>query len=138
MSPAFKCAVTAGFLESGRTVSHAANVAGLVAGLGCWWIRGLGLIFLFLSAIAWIVQTWFAARVAIDCSLFTTLAGDPENGPAALDAILVHWGVLAQPKPRSLDDRTQGARSLLRKQSLAFAAQLVMLGCTAVLGTVRI
>ena len=138
MTPAFKCAVTAGFLESGRIVSHAANVAGLVAGLGCWWMRGVGLVFLFLSAIAWIVQTWFAARIAIDRSLFQTLAGDPDSGPAALDSLLVDWGILKQARQRSLDDRSQRARGLLRKQSLAFVVQLVMLGCTAVLGTVGI
>lgn len=138
MSAAFKCEVTAGFLECGRTVSNAANVAGLVAGLGCWWMRGIGLIFLFLSAAAWIIQTWFAARVAIDRSLFRTLAREPESGPAALDGVLVEWGIVKQPKSRTIDDRSAGARGLLRKQSLAFGLQLVMLACTAILGAVSL
>jgi hypothetical protein len=138
LSAEFSCKVTAAFLEAGRTLGHAANVAALIAGLGCWWMRGISLIFLFLSLIAWTVETWFAVRVSIDRSLFRTLAEHPEDGGEKLDALLVEWRVLKQARPRSLEERSLGARRLLRKQSWAFGAQLGTLGCTAILGLVGV
>jgi len=130
-------AVTAGFLESGRTVSQASNVIAVIAGVGCWWLQGSIAILLFVSLIAWLAQTWFAARVAIDRSLFQTLAGDPEEGADKLDSLLAQWGVLKQARPRSIEDRSRGALRLLRLQSAALGLQVLALFCAMLLRTVE-
>jgi hypothetical protein len=135
---AFECRVTEGFLESGQTISQAANVAALIAGLGCWWMKGAGLAFLFVSLMAWALETWFAVRVSIDRSLFHTMAERPEDAGEALDAVLVDWRIIKQARPRSMADRCRGALRLVRKQTLAFGVQLIMLLCTALLAMVDI
>ena len=68
------------------------------------WRRLLGL-----SLLAWIVESWFAARIAIDRSLFQTLAAEPADGADWLDALLVDWKLMKAAKSRTMADRIQGA-----------------------------
>ena len=141
--PDFDCQVAAGLLESGRTIAHVANAAAVIAGIGCWLARGPALPLLFLSLTLWLVQTWFAARVAIDRSLFQTLAHDPASGPGRLDALLIEWKLrerkpvdwelVKTPQSRSMADRIQGALRLWRMQSAALALQLLTLGAAVAL-----
>lgn len=123
----FDCKVAASFLASGRTLSHAANAAAIIAGVACWVARGPALTLLVSSLALWLIESWFAARVAIDRSLFQTLSENPESGADRLDNLLVDWKLLKTPKSRTMTDRIRGALRLLRIQSAALTLQLASL-----------
>jgi hypothetical protein len=123
----FDCEVTAGFLESGRTLANVANAAAIIAGIGCWTSRGVTEVLLALSLMAWIVGSWCAVRVSIDRSLFRTLAKNPTEGGDWLDALLVDWNLVKGAPSRSMHDRSRGALRLWRRQSTALAVQLAAL-----------
>jgi hypothetical protein len=137
MQDGFDCEATAAFLSSGRTVSNAANAVAVIAGVGCWWsIRGPVSILLGLSLAAFVVQTWFAVRVAIDRSLFQALANG-EDRAKRMDVLLVDWKLVKTVMAdRSMGDRSRGALALWRKQSTALAIQLLALGGAIILHTV--
>ena len=129
MRAGFDCKVTAGFLESGRTLSHVANAAALIAGIGFWYESfGASADALIVSLFLWLVECWFAVRVAIDRPLFASLAEGGEESPEWLDALLVSWGILKAARPRSIADRTRGALRLWRMQQVALMLQLAALG----------
>jgi hypothetical protein len=123
----FDCKAAAGILASGRTLSHVANAAAVIAGIACWVERGPALFLLTLSLALWLVESYFAARVAIDRSLFQTLAEHPEARADRLDYLLVDWKLLKTAKSRNMTDRIRGALKLLRMQSVALVLQLVAL-----------
>lgn len=133
MRAGFDCEITASFLESGRTLSHAANAAAVIAGIGCWSSRGVSGILLAVSLTAWVVGSWFAVRVAIDRALFRTLASHPADGADWLDALLVDWKLVKAAPSRSLQDRSRGAMRLWRMQSAALALELATLALALVL-----
>lgn len=137
MRAGFDCQVTSGFLESGRTLAQAANAAAVVAGIGCWWSRTASGILLGVSLAAWMVETWFAVRVAIDRSLFRTLSQFPTDGADWLDALLVDWKLAKITASRTMADRTRGALHLWRMQSTALAVQLAALGGGMILRAVN-
>ena len=139
MRAGFDCEVTAGFLDSGRTVANAANVAGIIAGVG-YWYEGPGASSgaLALSLVFWVVELWFAGRVAIDRSLFRTLAADSEQSAEWLDVLLVDWRFIKAAKSRSMADRSRGALRLLRMQSVTLILQLVTLGVAMILRAVNL
>ncbi len=139
MRPGFDCKVTAGFLESGRTLANVANVAAMVAGIGYWWEGfGASAAALAISLLVWVIEVWLAVRVAIDRSLFRTLAEDPQEGADWLDALLVDWKLAKAPKPRSLADRSRGALRLWRLQWAALVLQLAALGAAMILRAVNL
>ena len=117
----FDCEVTAGFLESGRTLSNVGNAAAIVA---CIATSGIPLA---ISLVAWLVESWFAVRVSIDRSLFHTLAAHPQDGADWLDELLVDWKLVKAAPSRSMPDRSRGALRLWRLQAAALAGQLVVL-----------
>jgi hypothetical protein len=123
----FDCKVTTGLLASGRTLSHVANAAAIIAGIACWLARGPALFLLTLSLALWLVETWFAARVAIDRALFQALAENPDAGADRLDNLLVDWTLVKTAKSRNMTDRIRGALKLLRMQWVALVLQLVSL-----------
>ena len=131
MRAGFDCEVTAGFLESGRTLSNVANAAAIVAAVGA------GGILLAVSLAAWLVESWFAVRVAIDRSLFRTLAAHPADGADWLDALLVDWKLVKAAKSRSMSDRSRGALRLWRMQAAALTVQLAALAAAIVLRVVN-
>jgi hypothetical protein len=115
----FDCEVTAGFLESGRTLSNVANAAAIIAAVS---ITG---VLCVVSLAAWLVESWFAVRVAIDRSLFRTLAANPQDGADWLDALLLDWKLIPAAKSRSMQDRSRGALRLWRMQAAALTVQLL-------------
>jgi hypothetical protein len=127
----FDCEVTAGFLDSGRTLSNIANAAAIIAGLSTSGIP------LGLSLAAWLVESWFAVRVAIDRSLFRTLAANPQDGADWLDALLVDWKLIKAAKSRSMADRSRGALGLWRMQAAALSVQLAALAVGIILRAVN-
>lgn len=127
----FDCEVTAGFLASGRTLSNVANAAAIVAA-----IAGGG-IPLVVSLTAWLVESWFAVRVAIDRSLFCTLAAHPADGADWLDALLVDWKLMKAAKSRRMSSRSRGALRLWRMQAAALTVQLAALATAVVLRVVK-
>jgi hypothetical protein len=133
----FDCQVTAGFLESGRTLANAANAAAVIAGVGCWWVHGVCVVLLGMSLLAWVAESWFAMRVAIDRSLFRTLAGEPAEGADWLDGLLVDWGLVKAAQSRSMTDRSRGALRFWRTQCVALAVQLAALGGAIMLHAVN-
>jgi hypothetical protein len=136
---AFDCKVTAGFLESGQTLSHIGNAAAVIAALGFWYESfGASADALAVSLLLWLVQCWFAVRVAIDRSLFFTLAENGEESADWLDALLVDWKFLKSAKSRSLADRSRGALRLWRMQQAALVLQLAVLGAGMILRAVSL
>ena len=131
MRAGFDCEVTAGFLDSGRTLSNIANAAAIIAGLSTSGIP------LGLSLAAWLVESWFAVRVAIDRSLFRTLAANPQDGADWLDALLVDWKLIKAAKSRSMADRSRGALGLWRMQAAALSVQLAALAVGIILRAVN-
>ena len=127
MSKNVDCALTASFLDSGRTMANAANAAAVIAGLGCVMVEPSGSrIALAASILLWLAQCYFAVRVLIDASLFRVLAGDLEEGTRRLDE------VLNRPN-RTVEDRLRGALGLWRGQIVTFVLQLAALAAGAVL-----
>ena len=76
---------------------------------------------------AWAVESWYAVRVAIDRSLFVTLAQEPADGADWLDVLLVDWKLIKAAKSRNMTDRMQGAMRLWRIQGAALVLQLAAL-----------
>ena len=139
MRPGFDCEVAAGFLESGRTLANVANVAAIVAGVGYWYEGpGWSSIGLAVSLVCWIVESMFAVRVAIDRSLFQTLAKDPEAGGGWLDALLVDWKLAGARKSRNMPERSKAALRLWRIQRSALILQLAALGGAMILRAVNL
>jgi hypothetical protein len=138
MRAGFDCKITTAFLDSGRTLANVANAAAVVAGVGCWFARPSSGVALGLSLVAWLVETWFAVRVAIDRSLFRSLAEEPADGADWLDALLVDWKLVKTAQSRSMPDRIRGALGLWRRQSAALALQLAALAAALVLQAVNL
>jgi hypothetical protein len=128
MPTSFDCKVTAAFLDSGRTLANVANGAGIIAGVGYWYEGpGASSAALAVSLAFWVMESWFAVRVAADRPLFLALAEQPEESPAWLDTLLVDWGLVKAAKSRSMADRSRGALRLLKKQWAALVLQLAAL-----------
>ena len=134
MRAGFDCEITAGFLESGRTVANVANAAAIMAGVGFWY-EGFGVCagMLVASLLCWVIESWFAVRVALDRALFRTLAEHPEDGADSLDTLLVDWDFIKTTKSRSMADRCGGALRLWRIQQLVLVLQLAALGGAMIL-----
>ena len=127
MSKHVGCGVTSSFLDSGRTIAHAANAAAVVAGLGCLWEGPVASrSTLAASIVFWLVECWFAVRVSIDASLFRVMAEDADEGARRLDAMLDRAG-------RPIEDRTRGALAPWRKQIAALVLQIAALAAGIVL-----
>jgi hypothetical protein len=108
-------------------MSSIANAAAIIAGFG---ITGIPLV---VSLAVWLVESWFAVRVAIDRSLFRTLAANPRDGADWLDALLVDRKLIKAANSRSMEDRSRGALRLWRLQAAALTVQLVVLVAAVVL-----
>jgi hypothetical protein len=137
----FDCEVTASFLESGRVLSHVSNAAAIIAGINGAGINGAGIkatgILPVISLAAWLIGIWYAVRVAIDRSLFRTLAANPEAGADWLDSLLRDWKLVKAPGSRSIADRSRGALRLWRMQAAALIVQLATLIAAEILRAVR-
>lgn len=92
------------------------------------------------SALAGLLQRYWAARVGLDADLLEAVLAeaDPARAGADLDAVLQRLGLLRTlPPPRDWLARWQGMRGLLRRQVLCFALQalaLVLALCMAPAG----
>jgi hypothetical protein len=127
----FDCEVTAGFLESGRVLSHVANAAAIIVAIGT------GGILAMVSLAAWLIGIWYAVRVAIDQSLFRTLAANPQEGADGLDSLLADWKLVKVAGSRSIADRSRGAVRLWRMQAAALILQLATLAAAEILRAVH-
>ena len=78
------------------------------------------------SLVWWLVECWFAVRVAIDASLFRHLAGETEDRWRRLDELVAGWDLRRTAEARSTADRSRGAMTLWRMQAFALTIQLVM------------
>ncbi|MCW0389478.1 MULTISPECIES: hypothetical protein [Xanthomonas] len=89
------------------------------------------------SALAGLLQRYWAARVGLDVDLLEAVLAEaePARAGADLDAVLHRLGLLRTlPPPRDWLARWQGMRRLLRRQLIALAAQwlaLLLALCTA-------
>jgi hypothetical protein len=79
------------------------------------------------SLIMALLQGYFAARCAFDAAVFTTLGGEARHYQG-FDQILTRWKLRrASTITRSLNERVQGARRLLRWQAVCFFIQIGLL-----------
>ncbi len=127
MLSGFDCRAAAAILQSGRTLAHAGSAGALIAAYGIFASHGIPAVLLYVSLVFWLVQTYFAARVAIDASLFRELGEHPEDDPSALDNLLANWKLIKRAKPRNLAERFDGALRLWKMQTRAFAVQILIL-----------
>lgn len=102
----------------------------LLNGFGFSTLEGWAVYGLTISAIAGLLQIYYAARVDFDAGLLLAAARerDPAQAAAALDASLQALGL--QPPERAGRDwsaRWRGARDLLRRQALCLVAQALLL-----------
>ena len=119
--------ITASFLESGRMLARTSHTAALVAGIGSAAAHSTVPRIVFSgSLLCWLVECWFAVRVAIDASLFQHLAGEPEDQWRRLDELLDCWALRRTAEGRSTADRSRGAIALWRRQAVALTMQVVM------------
>lgn len=98
------------------------------------WYAGMGAVLAAAlcggSALAGLLQRYWAARVGLDADLLEAVLAeaDPARAGADLDAALQRLGLLRTlPPPRDWLARWQGMRRLLRRQSTALAVQLLAL-----------
>ena len=137
MKPAFECSVTASILESGRVMANAGHAGAIVAGVGSAFAHTAIVRMIFAASIlCWLVECWLAGRVAIDASLFRTLATEPEDGGKMLDELLTGWGLGRNLKERSMADRSRAALGLWRRQAAVLAIQLTSLATGIVIQAV--
>jgi hypothetical protein len=126
--------ITSIFLESGQSLALTSHTAALVAGIGDASAHStIPRIAFCGSLLCWLVERWFAARVAIDASLFRRLAGEPEDHWRRLDDLMGAWGFRRACGGRSNADRTRGAIALWRRQAVALAMQLAILIAAVIL-----
>jgi protein-tyrosine phosphatase len=86
-----------------------------------------GNIFLAVSLLLAVLQSYFAARCAFDAAVFTALGGEALHYQS-FDKILTRWKLRsASTVNRSLDERLKGAMRLLRWQAVSFFVQLLLL-----------
>lgn len=84
-------------------------------------------VFLADSLIVALLQGYFASRCAFDAAVFAALGGEPRHYQG-FDQILTRWKMRrASTVTRSLNERVQGAKRLLRWQAVYFFAQIVLL-----------
>ncbi len=121
----------AGVLGSGRTLVNVSSAAALIAGVGLFHAgSGPTALALCSSLICWTAGVGLGARVRVDEGLFHALAEHPES-ESDLDALLVEWKLIGNPRRCSLRDRCRGAMRLWRMQVVFLLAQIV---CLAVAG----
>jgi len=88
---------------------------------------GYSHVFLADSLIMALLQGYFAARCAFDVAVFTALGGEARHYQG-FDQILTRWKLRrASTITRSLNERVQGARRLLRWQAVCFFIQIGLL-----------
>ncbi len=84
-------------------------------------------VFLVDSLVVALLQAQFAARCAFDAAVFAALGGDPRHYQG-FDQLLTRWKLRrASTVTRSLNERVQGARRLLRWQAVCFFAQIILM-----------
>jgi len=120
--------ITSIFLESGQTLALISHTAALVAGIGSAAAYSTVPRAMFGGSLVWwLVECWFAVRVAIDASLFRHLPGEGEDRWRRLDELVAGWGLGKTAQGRSAADRSRGAMALWRRQAVTLTIQLVML-----------
>lgn len=127
MHSGFNCRAAAAILQSGRTLAHAGNTGALIAAFDLFASHGVAAVLLLVSLVFWLVQTYFAVRVAIDASLFRVLGEHPEDNTSAMDSLLTNWKLIKRANTRGLADRCHGALRLWKMQTRTFAVQVLLL-----------
>jgi hypothetical protein len=137
----FDCEVTAGFLESGRVLCQVANAAAIISGINGAGFNGAAIncagVLTVVSLAAWMIGIWYSVRVAIDRSLFRTLAANPEARADWLDSLLLEWKLVKVAGSRSIAERSRGALQLWRMQAAALIVQLATLAAAEILRAVH-
>lgn len=79
------------------------------------------------SLVVALLQAQFAARCAFDAAVFNALGGEPRHYQG-FDQLLTRWKLRrVSTVTRSLHERVQGARRLLRWQIICFFMQIILL-----------
>jgi hypothetical protein len=124
MKPDFECAATASFLKSGSVLVGASHCAAVIAGLAILLGDGTARWCCAASWVCWPMACYLGVRVAFDASLFAKM--DEPSG-AALDEVLVRWGMKKQVTDRPIAERSLGARRLWKQLAMAVGVQVALL-----------
>src|SRR5262249_33579537 len=124
MKPDFECAATASFLKSGSVLVGASHCAAVIAGVAILLGEGAARWWCAASWVCWTLAGELGVRVACDASLFAKM---DEHSGAALDDVLVRWGMKKQVIDRSIAERSLGARRLWKRLAMTVALQVALL-----------
>ena len=138
MSDSFDARITAAILGSGKVLATVANISAIIAGVGCWYSGEKRISYLvLLSLTSWLMQSYFAVRVAIEGDLFLALSHGDSRDPAVLDALLIQWKLKRNTNKTSLSERTHGALRLWRLQRYSLILQVLFLAASLILRTLQ-
>ncbi|MXV06783.1 MULTISPECIES: hypothetical protein [unclassified Xanthomonas] len=134
MSASLELHTMAAVLRQGAPLDRLSQVVLATALLLVAWYAGTGAVLAAAlcgcSALAGLLQRYWAARVGLDADLLEAVLAeaDPARAGADLDAVLHRLGLLCTlPPPRDWLARWQGMRRLLRRQLIALVVQLLAL-----------
>lgn len=114
----FDCAATASLLDCGPVISNASNAAAVGAVIAA---VSSGSVVLMVSLVMWPAVCWFAARAALDASLFRVMTANPEESGRMLDRYL------SRATERTLKQRKAGTLRLLQSLIITFILQIASL-----------
>jgi hypothetical protein len=130
-------AAVAALLRQGGAMHAAALIfllVAVVAALRAATPQGFGLS--FVACVVATAETWFAARVGLDASLFARLADQARDGRLDMDVFdegLRLAGLATSPRPgREAAERVRGARGLFARQATATAGVALLALATLV------
>lgn len=118
---AFDCRATAALLRSVTPLVWASHV-GVLLSRDAWPVL-----------LCWLAGCYLAVRIHLDAGLFELLARDPAQAPGQLD----DWLAAAGLRPstgveRSVEERCQGARRLVRHFAIVWLVQMAALAVAMV------
>jgi len=120
----FECAATASFLKSGSVLVGTSHCAAVIAAVAILLGDGAARWCCAASWVCWPLACYLGLRVAFDASLFAKM---DEHSGAALDEVLVRWGMKKQAIDRSIAERSLGARRLWNRLAMTVGLQVAWL-----------
>lgn len=140
-NPAVIAAIAAAYLRQGRALDRVSRGFSLLGAGGILaatyasaplWVSAPVLLVLLFG----LVQSYFALRAGFDADIFGHLAGNAFS-TTNFDGAMKRLGLFAQDRPsRPMSERARGAMTLVRRQAIFLALQVLCLLSLPLLGVV--